>query len=367
MVRHGAGKWESVIVFFADGFLKNRFDKLRDKVPQYQLQGFNWVARDKRPFFLNYVRFLLAIPRMFFTVRKIIHICRKHRIDVVHTNCITQLEGALAAWWLGKPHFWQIRELIDLDYYQYLWSKKFVCRVVSRLSDGIICNSLRTKEAIQGFGIPESKLRLAYNITEKVENTADITELDESLQDHKIVCYVGWITPNKRVEDFVALVDRLSDQKVKFLIIGDWGGIESYNEKVRYQIQQLKCPSSLVITGAISNAAQYLSSVDLLVCPCYTESFGRTVAEALAAATPAIGVRNCAVAEIIDDGQSGYLYESGNVDQLEKQVKSLLAEPEALEEYGRFGQQQVLEKFGPETVTAELAAIYSESKGEKDE
>ena len=150
----------------------------------------------------------------------------------------------------------------------------------------------------------------------------------------------------------------LSDSLLKFLIIGGWGGVQSYNQKIENMITASPNRKNIVHTGIIKNADQYLSSLDLLVCPCFTESFGRTVGEALAAGVPAIGVKDTAVAEIIDHGETGYLVDKGDVDKMARYVERLLSDERQRKVFGAMGQERMHERFSSKVAIPQFEALY---------
>jgi glycosyltransferase involved in cell wall biosynthesis len=61
---------------------------------------------------------------------------------------------------------------------------------------------------------------------------------------------------------------------------------------------------------------------------CY-ETFGLTIAEAFAKGTPTITANLGAMAELVDDGRTGLVFEANNAADLVSKVKRLWAEPAA--------------------------------------
>jgi glycosyltransferase involved in cell wall biosynthesis len=85
------------------------------------------------------------------------------------------------------------------------------------------------------------------------------------------------------------------------------------------------------------------------------ESFGLTVAEAMA--------RRCAVVvpdqrpftEFVEEGWSGSCFQPGSPESAAACVRDLLADPARRSEYGRHGREAVLARFAPEPALAVLA------------
>ena len=351
---------DSWIIFGGEGFQRKKFEELAlPQRPIYQ-NAHSWCARrweDKMG--LSFFWRVLVSPFHLPFLIKIIRTAKKNKIQVIHTNCIYLIEGALAAKILGLPHLWQVRELMDLDYYQYILPKSWVVRLMQRLSTKIICNSNRTKKALMGNRADEKKLSIIYNIVNAPRENKDLKAHLKLPSDTRLVAILGWISPNKRVEDFIALASKMAGvENLKFLIIGGWGGVQSYNQKIENMITASPNRKNIVHTGIIKNADQYLSSLDVLVCPCFTESFGRTVGEALAAGVPAIGVKDTAVAEIIDHGETGYLVDKGDVDKMARYVERLLSDERQRKVFGAMGQERMHERFSSKVAIPQFEALY---------
>lgn len=364
--RHDHGV--SIIVCGADGFVGDRFRGLNlDPPPMYQ-RAHSWVAmRWPARRVLSLLWRVLVVPLHLPLLLRVLRVARRHEVDVIHTNCIYLVEGALAARLLGLPHVWQVRELVDLDYYQYVLPKRVVMKCLHGLSDVILCNSQRTAEGVRRAGAPPGKIRVIANIVDPPHEHVDLRSLLGLPSDVLLVGTVGWISRNKRVEDFVALASALSalGPKVRFVIIGGWGGDADYNAQIARAIADSPNRTSIIHTGILKDAAGYMASLDVLVCPCFTESFGRTVAESLASGTPAIGVRSCAAAEIVDHGKTGFLVSEGDVTAMAEYTRALLADPGQRRSFGELGRTTVEARFSSAALLPRFEAMYRELHGRR--
>ena len=80
----------------------------------------------------------------------------------------------------------------------------------------------------------------------------------------------------------------------------------------------------------IQEVLEIVGEAACLVMPSiWYETFGRTVVEAFAKGTPVIGSRMGAMAELIEDGQTGLLFRPGDADDLEAKMRQFLADPPA--------------------------------------
>lgn len=122
-----------------------------------------------------------------------------------------------------------------------------------------------------------------------VPEAAEPVVLDTSLGVRKIVLYVGRIHPIKRLDLLAAATARLKTPDVAIVIAGP----DEQNHRV--DIEPLFEGANVVWTGAIDEhrRAAWLRRASLVVCCSDSESFGMTLAEAMAASVPVVATRTC--------------------------------------------------------------------------
>jgi glycosyltransferase involved in cell wall biosynthesis len=140
------------------------------------------------------------------------------------------------------------------------------------------------------------------------------------------VLYAGRLSVEKGVDLLVDAVEDLDG--VRTVIAGD-GPMETELRR--------RAGTRVEFTGWLPRselAARYGRS-RLLVVPSRSEPQGVVVLEAMACGTPVLGARTGGIPEMIDEGRTGWLFESGDAGALRKALVSALADPEALAEAGR--------------------------------
>jgi glycosyltransferase involved in cell wall biosynthesis len=91
-----------------------------------------------------------------------------------------------------------------------------------------------------------------------------------------------------------------------------------------------------------------------------SELLGLSVLEAMASGLPVVASRIGGVPEIVVDGQTGFLVQPGDVDELRDRLALLLASPALAADMGRRGRDLVLERFTWEHCAARCLAAYRE-------
>jgi glycosyltransferase involved in cell wall biosynthesis len=90
------------------------------------------------------------------------------------------------------------------------------------------------------------------------------------------------------------------------------------------------------------------------------ETAPMTVAEAMSAGTPVVASRVAGVPYMVDDGRSGLLFESENVDELARKLEQLLRDPARARALGAAAAEQARQTYHPDHVAKLTRAAYQE-------
>ena len=100
---------------------------------------------------------------------------------------------------------------------------------------------------------------------------------------------------------------------------------------------------------------QYARSSIVVVPSLWQEPFGLVLLEAMASRKPVVAYRSGAVPEIVADGETGFVVEKGNVEQLAQRVLGLLKDPGLAGKMGEAGRQRVVREFDIRKTAASYA------------
>jgi glycosyltransferase involved in cell wall biosynthesis len=96
------------------------------------------------------------------------------------------------------------------------------------------------------------------------------------------------------------------------------------------------------------------TSASVFVMPSLYEPFGIVFAEAMAHKLPCIGTSICAMPEIVDEGETGFLVPPGDERTLEARIVDLLKQPEMCREMGERGYQKYISTYRWDVVTRKI-------------
>jgi glycosyltransferase involved in cell wall biosynthesis len=165
-------------------------------------------------------------------------------------------------------------------------------------------------------------------------------------------------------------VGRLSREKGVLTLLKAWHGLDIplrvAGDGPLFGILRRSCPSTVSVLGRVSRAevASEMLRAAFLVMPseCY-EGFPMVAAEAFAYGLPVIASRLGSMAEIVEDGVTGLLFEAGNTAELAAKVRWAVGHPEEMHRMGRNARRVYEEKYTPEVNYRQLMEIYQKVVG----
>lgn len=132
-----------------------------------------------------------------------------------------------------------------------------------------------------------------------------------TIAENEYYLYLGRLSPEKGI---VLFCDAISELGLKGLVVGD-GYLRKELEKKYPQI-------SFVGWASGEKKERCMKNAKALVFPSFwAETYGLVVAEAKSYGIPCIVPNKCAASEQIEDGQNGYIFETGNLNSLKSAIK----------------------------------------------
>ena len=107
---------------------------------------------------------------------------------------------------------------------------------------------------------------------------------------------------------------------------------------------------------------EFLAASDVLVLPSVREQFGMVLPEAMACGIPPIGVNRFGPAEIIDDGQTGWLVEPDDQQALADAIVAAVNEPAERARRGAAAYAASRERYGWGAIAEQLAEVLDDAR-----
>jgi glycosyltransferase involved in cell wall biosynthesis len=217
----------------------------------------------------------------------------------------------------------RLRGRLRYVYYRYLQRPAYL-RVLKRLKF-VIAPSAYMKQAIRP-DFPNSQIIQIYNGIDLPEK-APLPQPSPTT-----ILYVGRLEAVKGVDVLLNAFSRvLSDSKeTRLRIVGDG----SQRETLQALARKLGLSDSVEFAGWVKPhdiAKEYAAAQMLVVPSIWPENLPTVITEALAVGRPIIGSNRGGIPELIDDGSSGFIVESGDEKALAEAIHAVLVNPRILQ------------------------------------
>lgn len=180
---------------------------------------------------------------------------------------------------------------------------------------------------------------------------------EQGLEGRFVAAAIGRVSSLKGVDVLIRAVAALPDwpELTALVVGGPQRHQENYFEGLKALARDLGVEGRVRFVGSQRRIPEIAALADV-VCSCNVrkpESFGRTVAEALAMETPVIAAAHGGVLDIVRDGQDGFLVPPGDVAALADALRRLRA--------SAFSglRAHIAERFTAERMAADTLALYA--------
>jgi glycosyltransferase involved in cell wall biosynthesis len=231
------------------------------------------------------------------------------------------------------------------------------------LPDRIVCNSRAAVERLLELGVPS---RLPVVIPNALPSEC-FDPIAPALPRTGKTLRVGLVARmNERVKNHPALL-RAAVQLVKdipdveFVLAGD-GKLRPELEKLA---ADLGVSRQVVFLGDRRDIPAVLASLDISVLTSLSESLPNAVMEAMAAGLPVVATRVGGCPELVRQGETGFLVDSGDDDQLAEALRTLLTNESLRHQFGAEGRKAARSQFGVENIRKQYEDLYTAALHEK--
>jgi glycosyltransferase involved in cell wall biosynthesis len=182
--------------------------------------------------------------------------------------------------------------------------------------------------------------------------------------DKLLVASIGELRKLKRHDDFIraAAIVAKEVKGVHFVIAGVDTSPKGETKLELIQLaEELNLTDNVHFLGWLDDADKLLCASDLFVSASETESFGLSMAEAMAASTPVVATMTEGAQEVIENGITGLLVPIGDVERIAQSMVQLLTNDGARARLGQQASKAVCERFSLKRMVDEVERLYLET------
>jgi glycosyltransferase involved in cell wall biosynthesis/SAM-dependent methyltransferase len=284
-------------------------------------------------------------------------VIREERPDLVFTNTAVVIEGALAARLCGVPHVWHLHELIGVnpDLVPLLSPAAFFS-LADLLTDRFVAVSQSVERQVRSF-IQSDKIEVIYNGLDAFVGRPRRQEILGLEENTPVVSFVGTLSNAKGVLSLVDAAPLVLQRfpEVKFALAGADG---SAGELLERRLREEPAGRAFRPLGFRKDATDVIASSDVLVLPSLADSMPLVVLEAMLAGKPVVATRSGGAAEMVLDGETGFLVPVDDPPALARAVVALLEDPERMAAMGRRGKERAQTVFSHERFIQKFEQVF---------
>ncbi|WP_028775877.1 N-acetyl-alpha-D-glucosaminyl L-malate synthase BshA [Shimazuella kribbensis] len=232
-------------------------------------------------------------------------------------------------------------------------------------SDAVTAVSESLKKQTQELFRADQEIERIYNfVDQRTYHPRNVRYLRDNYvcPDEKLIIHISNFRAVKRPHDVIKVFDKIQKQiPARLLLVGQGPEWSSVHELV----QSLHLHDKVNFLGRQDDVAQFMSIADLLVLPSAKESFGLVALEAMACGVPTVGANIGGIPEVVIHGETGYLAELGDVDNMANDAIKILKDDAMHQLFVQNGLHRVDQEFRADRIVDQYEALYKRVLGEK--
>jgi len=305
-------------------------------------------------------------PNPWHDVRAILSLFRlmktKH-FDLVHAHSTKAgLLGRLAARLAGVPvvfftaHGWAFTE--GRGFWKR-WGLALVERVMARSTDKIICVSEHDRQLALRFrvGDPTKLVTIHNGLDPALWRVTNKKSVRPQLENALVITMVARLAKQKDQLTLLEAIRLLPANCCKVVLVGD-GPMRTEIERF---IEKHQLGDHVQLLGARTDVEKILAATDIFALSSRWEGLPLTIIEAMLSELPIVTTRVGGVAELIEDGVTGFLVPPQNPKALAVALGKLVNDASLRLKMGHRGKKHVLRHFTLERMMAQTEDLYQKS------
>jgi N-acetyl-alpha-D-glucosaminyl L-malate synthase BshA len=337
-------------VHFISSFLPTRLTELSERIHFHEVEMMTYPLFEHQPYDLA-------------LATKMATVARAEKLDLLHVHYAIphSISAILARESIKQKRYVPVITTLhgtDITLVGADRSYLPITRYGLQQSDGVTAVSKFLKQAtIETFDFDEIEVIPNFICQNHYKRLPDSPlRNDLAPNGERLLVHVSNFRAVKRPADCVEILAkvRAAGANARLVMVGD--GPE--RSACAYRAEQLGMNGHVVFVGKQANIADYMGVADVFLLPSELESFGLAALEAQACEVPVIATRIGGLPEVINDGESGFLSDVGDVEKMTKDTLQLLNDEELRRSFGERGRELAVQRYSTSKIIPQYIAFY---------
>jgi len=228
--------------------------------------------------------------------------------------------------------------------------------------DGVSTVSNYMKEQIRKYFADRDEIEVIYNpIDTNKYKKMNIRTCDFKIKFEKNFVHVSNF---RRVKNAPMIIEAFAEvakeyRDVGLIMVGE--GPE--RKKCEELASKLNIKDNVIFQGVRSSVVPIYNCAEALISASSNESFGLTLAEAMACEVPVIAPKVGGIPEVVDNGRNGLLFDISKKESLKEHMLTILNDPVLKAKMGKEGRRKVIDKFDSKKIAKQYLLFYQQVLG----
>lgn len=296
---------------------------------------------------------------------------RGRNYDAIHSHWLVPqgFVGSLVGRAMSVPHVTTVHggDVFALGSRAIRPFKQFAIRNAT----SVTVNSSATLRAVGDLGRAEGVYRIPMGVDTTPAPPEAIRDIRHQHQTESdpLVVFVGRLIVEKGIED---LLDALALLKtthptIRALIVGEG----PHRSRFESHAERIGLAPSVCFTGWVApeKVSAYLAAADVFVGPSkraadgWTEAYGLTFAEALAAGTPVVATQAGGITDIVEHEKNGVIVDESAPPQIASAIRRIIENPDWAAELGSRGRAKARRTLSREASAEAFSKLFTSLTG----
>lgn len=308
----------------------------------------------------------ISIGKDFESMIKIYKVLKDIKPDIVYTHSSkagglgripAKLVGARNIY---NPHGWAF----DMNVSN---KKKIMFKYVEKILGYITNEIIAISQYEKNIAIRENIIR--ENKISVIENAIDLDNFNKNYDSKKLLDELKWdegciiigmiarLSEQKSPHTFLDIAIKLSNKypECRFLMVGDG----NQRDEIEYRIKDNNLQDKFYITGWVDNPYKYLNIFNIALLTSKWEGFGLVIPEYMAAQKPIVASNIGGIANIIEDGNNGFLIDNLNVNEFVEKIIKIIESDKVKRKLVKNAYQTIIKKYDFKRVVDQHVKLFN--------
>ena len=190
------------------------------------------------------------------------------------------------------------------------------------------------------------------------DNFKDIVPVRENNKDFKIL-FIGSVTDRKKPHLIVEAINNLNSKDLKLYVVGPTPN-ESYLSKLKELVNKYELEEQVIFAGSVDRKSvmEYYSQSNLMILPSVSEGLARVIFESQVTGCPVLVTDAPGMGDIVIDTQTGYIFESNNLESLTNKIEEIRNNYEDAIHVGRNAKDFILSNYSADNFKFSFKKLF---------